>query len=99
MSEDLLRNTTVKCVYLAAVLVLVLVITMQVLKFGWFYENMSDWAAGVPKPMETPVGYGYVAAPMPYGGLGGPGIRFNVLTDTSQRPYSTGYLEKRWPNA
>jgi hypothetical protein len=97
MMEDVMKDSTVKCIYFALVLVLiVLVLNNLWQKVGSLSEALTDWAAGIPEVVETPQGTGYVASPMPYGGLGGPNIRFNVLTSTNQRAYGTGYIERDW---
>lgn len=86
-----------KCLYFGLVLVLLLLVVMKLRDTkGSLSEALTDWAAGTPNVMETPQGYGYVESPMPYGGLGGPNIRFNVLSATNMQPYSAGYNEKGW---
>jgi len=97
MVNDMLGDSTVKCVYFALVAVLLVLILVNLRNTpGSLSEALTDWAAGVPMEVETPQGYGYVASPMPYGGLGGPNIRFNVLSATNQVPYGAGYVEKSW---
>ena len=99
LCNDLLNDDTVKCVYLAAVLVLVLVIAMHVMKLGWFYDeqfaNISldpekKWETSVPQAVETPFGAGWANNPRPYNS--GANVRFSEFTSTSQVPYSTGYV-------
>jgi hypothetical protein len=90
LCEDIINNPMSKYLYFGLVLVLLVLI------FASKSEALTDWAAGVPMELETPQGYGYVESPMPYGGLGGPNIRFNVLSGTNEQPYSAGYVEKSW---
>ena len=90
-------SDTVKCLYFGLVL-LILILVVHALRQtkGSLSEALTDWAAGAPEEIETPQGYGYVESPMPYGGLGGPNVRFNVFTDTNQQPYNSGYVERSW---
>lgn len=95
MCDDLMNNPSVKCVYLAAVLVLVLLIFMQVRKMGWFYEQFSDWQAGDAGMVEFRTGQGYVRNVLPRVGImGGSAVGKQTLTDTSQAPPSHGYIER-----
>lgn len=95
MCDELMNNTTVKCVYLAAVLVLVLLIFMQVLKMGWFYEQFSDWQAGDAELVEFRTGRGYVKNVLPRVGImGGSAVGLQTLTDTSQAQPDHGYIER-----
>jgi len=97
MIDDLLKDSTVKCVYFALIMVLIVLILNNLRQSaGSLSEALTDWAAGTPNRVETPQGMGYVKSPMPYGGLSGPNIRFNVLSATNQDPYDSGYVVKTW---
>ena len=95
MCDDLISNPSVKCAYLAVVLILVLLIFMQVLKMGWFYEQFSDWQAGDAELVEFRTGRGYVRNVLPrVGVMGGSAVGLQTLSDTSQAPPSHGYVER-----
>lgn len=110
MMKDILGNDTIKVVYFAALIVLLVVITYKVTTtkgslmealYESFIENMnitiggpSDWSAGTPVLVESRQGYGYVEAPLPY--TGGSGAPFPINTSTSMQPYSAGYVERVW---
>ena len=94
--SDILDNTQVKCVYLAAVLVLVLLIFMQVRKMGYYYnENFSDWQAGDTRFVEFRTGHGYVRNVTPRAGVvGGSAAGLQTTSDTSRIPQAHGYIER-----
>ena len=93
MCSDILNSTNAKCLYLAAVLVLVLLIFMQVRQMGYYRtnENFSDWQAGLVENEESCVGVGYPLSPLPYSAGGRVRTCGQGLTSTNQIPYSTGY--------
>lgn len=96
LCSDVLNNTIVKCVYLAVVLILVLLIFMQVLKIGYFYdEGFSDWQAGDTKYVEFRTGHGYVRNVTPRAGVvGGSAAGLQTTSDTSRIPQAFGYNER-----
>jgi hypothetical protein len=93
--SDILDNTQVACVYLAAVLILVLLIFMQVRKMGYYHENFSDWQAGTPELVEFRTGHGYVRNVLPRVGLmGGSAVGLQTTTGTNEIPQAHGYVER-----
>lgn len=95
LCSDLMENPSVKCAYLAVVLILVLLIFMHVSKMGWFYEYLTDWEAGTPKYVEFRTGHGYVRNVTPRAGVvGGSASGLQTTSDTSRIPQEFGYIER-----
>jgi hypothetical protein len=98
--KEWMGDTSVKCIYLAAVLVLVLLIFMQVRKMGFYYEGFRDrqrdsWQAGDTKFVEFRTGHGYVRNVLPrVGVMGGSAVGLQTTSDTSRIPQAHGYIER-----